>query len=384
MKYLIRRCIIFFLCFYFPLICSGQPSATIIKNVNLFDGENYFKNVNVVFHNGTILEISEKIKERKDAIIIDGTNKTILPPLLDAHVHVWFPAHLQEALKAGIFGVLDMHTSDEGLKWLKLYNDSTGYAHYYSSGPGATVKGGHGTQFGIPVPMIGDSLTPEKFVNDRVKNNADYIKILREPLRTTITFKQTEQIIKTAHENSKLAVAHVSRLNDALVLSRQGVDGFVHIWFDKSIAKEQLDSMKMRKNFIVPTLSVTEKALALSKTQGWSQYVLTFDKVLEETKKAYDAGISILAGTDAPNFELNYGDALYDEMLLLSKAGLTNIEVLKSATSNIYKSFMLKEFGKLEKGKSASFIIVDGSPMEKIEEIKNKKTIIQKGFTVKN
>jgi len=361
----------------FSQFVFGQSKQTVITNVTLFDGEKTFENTNVVFQNGKIMDITDDIGKYSGAVLIDGKNKTIIPPLVNVHVHVWMPLNLKDAMKNGVFALLDMHTTDAYANTLREYNDSLNYAEYYSSNAGATVKGGHGTQYGIKVPIINDTVSAVQFVQDRIKNNADYIKILKEPLFPTLTASQTLEVIEETHRQNKIAVAHVTLLSNATELTAQSVDGFVHIWFDKPASEESLDSMKSKSIFIVPTLSVIEKVIQSGKS--WIKNGLTFEKVVEEVKKAHNKGIPILAGTDAPNFGMNYTTQLYDEMLLLSEAGMNNTEVLKSATVNIYESFRLKNFGKLKKGSNASFMLISGNPLSAIEDIKNPKQIFKKG-----
>ncbi|MGI8892360.1 MAG: amidohydrolase family protein [Bacteroidia bacterium] len=353
-----------------------ENNKIVFANVNFFDGENYFEKVNLILDGNSIVDITTEEIIPEGFISIDGTGKTIIPPLLNAHVHVWSEEHLKEAINAGVFALFDMHTTDEGAEYLRNFRGSTGHAYYYSSGPGATVPGGHGTQYGITVPTINSYISPRQFVEDRVRNNADYIKILREPYLPTVTFEQTKIIIEEAHKNNKLCVAHVSRLADAMELNSQGIDGFVHIWADESISEDQLNDLN-KDLFVVPTLYVLMKSLA---SQGLYN---KFDDVLKDTYKIYKRGIPILAGTDAPNFNFNYGDDLYMEVELLHKAGIPNIDVLRAATSNIYNSFKLKKFETLKKGSKANFILINGNPVERINDIKNIENIWQNGIKIK-
>lgn len=360
--------------------CSSteKTNITIIKGVNLFDGETLMENVTIAFEKDSILEISTGKGSYKGEII-DGKGKTIIPPLLNAHVHAWEVKKLKEAANAGVFGLLDMHNTDWAVKKMKSYRDSVGYAYFYSSGPGATVPEGHGTQFGIKVPTINETTSPTQFVEDRVKNQSDYIKILREPFRATINFQQTQEVITAAHGHSKLCVSHVSHLKDAMKLAEQGVDGFVHVWWDEEITEPQLDSLAGIDLFMVPTLVVIKGALE----SGWGKDPLPFDKVVNQVNEIYKKGIPILAGTDCPNLNLNCDSDLFSEMFLLSEAGMTNEDVLKAATSNVYKSFGLEEFGVLKKGSKASFVMIDGNPLATMDDIKKVEAIWQNGERIK-
>jgi len=107
---------------------------------------------------------------------------------------------------------------------------------------------------------------------------------------------------------------------------------------------------------------------------------LETSELLNEIKKISEAGIPLLCGTDAPNLNINYTDMLFDELELFKQAGLSNIEVLKTATTNIYRSFPLPDFDELKKGTTASFILVEGNPIENLQDLRNKKTIFKNGI----
>lgn len=369
---------------------ENNGNLTVIKNINIFTGEKYIEDTNLMYKDGVIVDINKNLEDIKNAIIIDGNNKTIIPPLVNAHTHIWSAENLQESLKFGIFVNLDMHTTDQYANLLRTYNDSLQYATYYSSNAGATIPKGHGTQFGIEVPTINDTVTPQKFVSDRIDAGADYIKILKEPLRVTLSSSQTLEVINETHKHQKIAVAHIATIEDAVELGNQNVDGFVHIWWDKPATQTQLNILKESNVFLAPTIFVTIKIIELIESGNFSLFkkgtpYLSKEELLNELSKAYKTGIPILCGTDAPNFQMNYTDQIFKEMLILSQAGLTNEDVIRSATTNIYEAFDLTEFkGGIKIGRSASFILIDGNPILNIEDINNDKIIIKNGFKIDN
>ena len=184
-----------FLLLLFNFSCKHEKADFVIKNVSFFDGESYREGVTLIVQRGRIAVKSADAKYPDAAVMIEGKGKTIIPPILNAHVHAWEPGNLEEAIHSGVFALLDMHTTDSSAGMLREYRNHTGYAFYYASGPGATVPGGHGTQYGIDVPTINDTLSPRQFTEDRINHQADYIKIIREPSRNTINFLQTKEII---------------------------------------------------------------------------------------------------------------------------------------------------------------------------------------------
>ncbi|HYG50337.1 MAG TPA: amidohydrolase family protein, partial [Flavobacteriales bacterium] len=365
----------------FFLSCSTgkkKGQCTIITNVGVFDGYTYTPNTNFVFDSMDIVAIT------KDALAyegkrIDGKGKTIIPPLLNAHVHIWNEKNLRQAQDAGVFALLDMHAQENSAARMRQYRDSLRYAYAYSAGAGATVPGGHGTQWG-PMPTINDSVSPRTFVERRVINGADYIKILCERhMPANINYTQTRGVIETAHALEKLCVAHISHFDDAAMLTLQHVDGFVHIWENGTATEKQLGIMKKRGIFIVPTLNVLMSKMVYLDSVSGGKRGHDFTPLYTETKKAWKAGIPVLAGTDAPNFNFNYGDALYWEMQSLYDAGIPAMEVLKAATVNVSHYFKLRHYHGLKPRSEASFILVEGNPVEDISAMRNRKEVWKKG-----
>lgn len=372
-------------CFFFLISSSlfAQEQRTMIVNTDVFDGEKLHKNVNVLFHKGKILKIAKGKPEQEGDRLIKGSGKTVIPPLVNAHVHVWFAQNMKGALKEGVFALLDMHSSDYYANVMRRYNDSLNYALYYGSNAGATVPGGHGTQFGIPVPTINDTLSAAQFVRDRAAQGADYIKILKEPGRPTVTEAHTADIIKTAQQVGLMPVSHVSKAGDAVVLAQQGIGGFVHMWLDRKADENEWETLEKADLFIVPTLLVYKSLFDERAKKGIENKYMPIEKMMEEVLEAHRRGIPILAGTDSPNLNLNYDTALFDEIILLHKSGLSREEALQAATLNAYKAFNLPEFQKLETGTAASFMLVDGKPLEDLEQLKQPKQIFREGIEIK-
>jgi len=365
-----------------PFLNSAQTYTT-ISHVDVFDGSKLHTDVYFTFKDSLIVSISKKPLNYKNEKLIDGKGKTILPPFINAHVHIANANNLKEALNVGIFAMMDMFTLDRRANNIRKYNDSLNYAHYYSANVGATIPGGHGTEYKVKIPVIEDSITPAKFVKERITQHADYIKISQEHTMALMTKEQLNEIITTAHAYKKITVAHISELGDAMQLLECGVDGLAHTWYLRSnpVTKDELALMKAKNLFIIPTLSVIQK-LKQNSDSIELKAQLSLEEVFNEVKKAYQAGIPILAGTDAQNFGMNFTTQFYDEFILLSKCGLSNIDILKAGSSNIYNAFKLKEFKDLQQNGLASFTLIDGKPHLKIEDIYNKKKVWKRGVEI--
>ncbi len=265
-----------------------------------------------------------------------------------------------------------MHGVEMAQGMMKALKDSTNYARYFAAGAAATVPGGHGTQYGFPTPTLTKPEEAQGFVNDRVAAGANYVKIIVEPWKETLSHETVKALIDAAHAKETVAVVHISKVNDAKKVLANGADGLVHLWWDQLITTEELQQWARNKDcFIMPTMLTNKLILSEIRKTAPEGSVLTDAAFLQQIKMVYDAGITILAGTDPPNAGINYGTDLYKELDLLSKAGIPNIDVLKSATSLPPKHFKLGKLGMVKEGYKADLVLLNANPIEDIQNISN-------------
>lgn len=370
---------LYILFLWISAIAFSQESF-VINNVRLFDGETVKENMYVLIKNGKIETISTK--KIKNDTNIDGTGKTLLPAMTNAHVHIYLPNSFNEAAKAGVLNVLDMHAVEMGIPQLKRYEKSSNHADYYCAGAAATVPKGHGTQYGFPTPTLTKPKEASKFVKDRIKAGADYIKIIKEPWKATLDDATVAALISEAHKNNKIAVVHVSKVRDGFQVLKDKADGLVHIWDDKALSEKKLEELKKETFFIIPTMLTLKKVQKAYYKKSDEEANKKMDFLKKEVKRLYDAGVPILAGTDPPNANINYGTDLFKELELLSASGIPTIDVLKAATSLPAKHFSLKDKGYIKKGYRADFILVEGNPTKNIKDIWKTKRVFKQGKEV--
>jgi imidazolonepropionase-like amidohydrolase len=107
--------------------------------------------------------------------------------------------------------------------------------------------------------------------------------------------------------------------------------------------------------------------------------------LLRLTKRMYDAGVPLVAGTDTPTSWLVPGASLHDELVLLRDAGIPPLQVLRIATSNA--AAMLRrsnEFGAVRPGLRADLVVLDADPLAQIENTRRIAYVIQRGRIVAN
>jgi predicted amidohydrolase YtcJ len=105
----------------FSLSAAAQEVSrpTVIQNVRIFDGERVISNGTAVIQDGKITEVGQSVSIPMEAEIIDGAGKTLLPGLIDAHVHVWDEQQLKQSLVFGITTVVDMFMAVETMTKIK-------------------------------------------------------------------------------------------------------------------------------------------------------------------------------------------------------------------------------------------------------------------------
>lgn len=398
----------------------AAPAASfLIRDVRLFDGHEVFDHRSVLVRDGRIAAIGGPDIPAHGATIVSGAGKTLLPGIIDAHVHVP-PVNTRNALvqsaRLGVTTVLDMFTGEETLRTIKQIEreDAPGMADIRSAGVGATVPGGHPTQMGGPAfPTIDSPAQAEAFVAARVAEGSDFIKLILEnnvlingvvkpvPTLSPATFRA---LVAAAHRHGKLAVVHVFTEANARMAIEAGVDGLAHLFLGDHASPDFGRFAAKHHIFVVPTLDIeylqcgnSNGAVLASDPRLMSQTFPDYVRALkmghwksatscvgtdQAIKELHAAGVPILTGTDAPVPGGTYGASTLDEMALLVGDGLTPTEALIAGTSAPAKAFRLNDRGEIRVGKRADLVLVDGDPTRNIDAVKNISAVWKRGLPV--
>ena len=389
--------------------------ATLIKDVRIFDGEQVTPRSDVLFFQGKIVKVGKNLTPPDNAEIILGNGKTVLPGFIDAHVHIWAEQQMNQALVFGVTTVVDMFMSVDLMKRIKKKQsagDANDMAGLISAGTLATVPDGHGTQFGLGIPTLTKPEEAEAFVDERIAEGSDFIKIIWDDGSTfsrkipTLTIDVIRALIEAAHKRNKLVVVHVATLEDAKSVIEAGTDGLAHIFWDGDYDPEFGELAARNGIFVIPTLTVIESisgekgALSLISDEYLSAFLsLTDIMMLKQTfpsetgEASYRAAeralrqlkaenVPILAGTDAPNPGTTYGASLHRELELLVLAGLSPAEALTSATSRTVEIFRLEDRGRIQPGLAADLVLVEGDPTKDIKATRNIVAVWKNGVKV--
>lgn len=139
-----------------------------------------------------------------------------------------------------------------------------GRADLLSAGILATAPGGHGTEYGLPVPTLTWPEEAAAWVDARLAEGSDYIKIISEDGsaygRTIPTLDRATiaAVVAAAHERGKLAVVHVSTEERAVEALESEANGLAHVFDDRPPGAAFVDAAVAAKAFVIPTLTVVE------------------------------------------------------------------------------------------------------------------------------
>jgi imidazolonepropionase-like amidohydrolase len=388
------------------LVLVGQSSAQnknefVIRDVRIFDGTRTIPKGQIWVQNGRIKAVGADVKAPSSVRSINGAGETLLPGLIDSHTHA-FGSALKEALAFGVTTELDMFTDHNYAAQIKkeqAEGKDLDLADLRSAGTLVTAPKGHGTEYGMAIPTISAPGEAQAFVDARIAEGSDYIKIIYDDGKTyglnipTITKETMAAVITAAHQRGKLAVVHIGTLQGARDAIESGADGLAHLFVDAAPDAEFASLVAKHHAFVVPTLSVlasisgapSGKPLAADARiqpylppeslrglgASFPRNSGQFSYAQETVRQLKGQHVPILAGTDAPNPGTAHGASMHGEVSLLVAAGLTPVEALAAATSAPAHAFRLDDRGEIAPGKRADLLLVKGDPTADISATRN-------------
>jgi len=381
-------------------LAAGRASASnsddkkefVIRDVRIFDGTRVITQGQVWVQNGRIKAVATDVKAPASVRRIDGAGKTLLPGLIDAHTHAYGTA-LKEALPLGVTTELDMfadHSFAAQIKKQQADGKDLDLADLRSAGTLVTAPKGHGTEYGLVIPTITSPGETQAFVDARLAEGSDYIKIVYDDGKAyglnfpTLTRETMAAVITAAHKRGVLAVVHIGTLQGARDAIESGADGLAHLFVDAAPDAEFAALVAKHHAFVVPTLSVlatitgAPSGKVLAGDARVTSYMTPdsirnlgssfprksgqFSFPQETVRRLKAQHVPILAGTDAPNPGTAHGASMHGELVLLVGAGLTPAEALAAATSVPARVFHLDDRGQIAPGKRADLLLVNGDP----------------------
>ena len=362
---------------------------------------------------------ADKFADSNDVTKLDATGKTIMPGLIDAHIHVTFDEpssndelffHRREALSA----IIAAHNANKVLQaGVTSFCDPDSLHSIgvdlrdaiksgYVEGPRMSVGGNAlltsvGGTAGRLIPDEGlrgyakvvqnkDDIVKE--VRRQIKNGVDWIKVhvtglipnQREEGEISVwSFDELKLVCDLAHDLGIPVVGHVRNAKGVKDSIKAGMDMILHATF---MDEEAIDLVCETKTPIVPTFTFQANLADYGEAIGASEdYRQIFKKEIEDNaeifKKIHDAKVPLLCGTESGFSITPYGEWHYRELEVFTKdIGMTNLEAITCATKNASRSVKMEDkLGTLKEGMFADILIIDGNPLEDITILGDKTKI---------
>ena len=373
---------------------------------------------------------SSAIAVPKGAQVLDAAGRTVLPGIIDCHVHGTYRARdmrahllnaptynvlrstsiLEQTLACGVTTARDMGGADAGFR--------EAIAEGFVSGPRLLISiamvsqtGGHGDAWvpaGLRVPKrawlpspVADGVDEvRRLVRHLLMAGADFIKICATGGITSVTDSWDEP--QFSIEEIKVAVAEAAMRRKTVAVHAEGVEGIrtalgagihslEHGWF---IDEQCVDMMLAKGTWWVPTLALVPLSLEHRKANAaWDKQQLAkeddkerqiFEKMQKQIplwKDAVRRGVKVAFGTDQSH-RLLVGENLVELRFMVDWLGMTPMQALVAATSRAAECIGSADVGVLEAGRYADVLVVDGDPLANIrilEERARLKLVMQAG-----
>lgn len=183
-----------------------------IKKVRVFDGEKMADADTVIIRGRKIEAMGKNLAIPEGAEVIDGSGKTLLPGLIDSHVHVMSADSLRQCLVFGVTAVIDMFMDVKTMKEIKnlqAQGKAPDMAHLVSAGTLATAPGSHSTQYLANIQTLIRPDEARPFVESRIAEGEDFIKIILDDgsyfgsPRPVLSLETIRALIEAAHQRGK-------------------------------------------------------------------------------------------------------------------------------------------------------------------------------------
>ncbi|MCS7027043.1 MAG: amidohydrolase family protein [Bryobacteraceae bacterium] len=435
-----------------------RNSAVLIRGPRIFVGDGrVIPAGGVLVQNGKIVEVFDSVPSEKDfrAETLEAQGKTLLPGLIDFHVHLLGPGGVadsdknfqpedavQRALAAYLFcGVTAVRSAGDTPAILsrpqaRIARGELLGAELFHSGKMFTVAGGHGTQFFEQLPpgvrqlaeretlfLPANAAQARQQVRENKAAGASATKAVLEAGFAGMLFPRLEvTILRAIAEESRAQglplTVHTGDkrdVSDALGVQAASIE---HGSARELLPSETLQALAKQRIYYDPTLAViealeqlasgkpdlldsslvqqvapeglidrTRKALTSPAIEERRQRLLASPTKLkiamENLRRAWEAGVPLVAGSDAGNLLLVHGPGIHRELQLWVKAGIPATVALQAATLNAARLLGVDHrIGAIRKGNDATMLLVDGNPLEEIAATERISAIFFRGERV--
>ena len=402
----------------------------VIRAGRLIDTENgkVLFNQMILIKNDTIKEVGTNIKIPEDATVIDLSDLTVLPGLIDCHTHITFeigdnyyddtfrksfvdyailaPGYAKKTLEAGFTACRDVGSAgfiDIALRNAINRGDLPG-PRLQVAGLGISCTGGHGDLVGFS-PWLDSKLPREmtgiadgideirKEVRYIIKNGADVIKfcasggILSEEesaIAPQYTQEEMNAIVDEAKMWGKKACAHAHGAEAIKMAIKAGVASVEH---GTLIDDEGIRLLKERGTWLMSDIYSDDFIMQEYAKKGYPEKIMNKEKQLvqahfETFQKAVKGGVKMVFGTDAAVFPHGLNAKQFSYMI---KWGMTPMQAIQSASINAADLLGWKDrIGSIKPGKLADIIATSENPLDNIKTLEDVKFVMKGGIIYKN
>ncbi len=346
---------------------------------------------------------------RGDEPAYDLDGKTVMPGLVDAHVHYSLSGEasvvsvaamsdaelaLTEAenarttLESGVTGVRAMGARDLDVVLAdRIARGNLPGPRTVANCRSITITGGHGHHLGREV----DGPTEcRKAVREQIKQGAQFVKFMAtggvttpgtDPNSPAFTDAEMDALVDEAHRRGVHAAAHAHGAAGARAAVRAGVDTLEHGTF---LDEETVDLLVAEDVTLVPTLSAPHHIVrnadsatdeSLRKTND------VYERHVESFRLAVEAGVDVASGTDAGT-PFNYHGTNAAEISFMVEYAMEPMDAIVAMTGRSAEVIGLDDAGTLESGSHADFLVLDDDPLDDVAAIGDPRTVVKGGEVV--
>ncbi len=385
------------------------------------------KEITVIVDKNEIISVEKGyINPPEGAYLYNLKNHTVMPGLMDMHVHIesqlspkayenrfrmnkadvalQATTYCKKTLEAGFTTVRDLGGTGVNVSLQTAIN--RGFVdgpRIYTAEKSIATTGGHADPTngvrddlkGDPGPSEGVVNSPEearKAVRQRYKNGADVIKITatggvlsvaKDGSGPQFTMEELEGIISTAKDYGMTTAAHA---HGKAGMERAIKAGITSIEHGTMMDDETIDLMKEYGTYYVPTISAGMFVAEMAKKEGYFPAVivpkaLSIGPQIQNTfAKAYKNGVKIAFGTDSGVSP--HGDNA-QEIQFMVEAGMPFVEVIISATKTPSEMLGITKLGSVSKGMWADIVAVEGDPSDDVTKMMKMSFVMKNGVVYK-
>ncbi len=382
--------------------------AIVIRDAAVFetDGARLRRGLSVRIEDGKIAAIGKNVSS-DGAHTLDAGGCTLLPGLMDAHVHLTFRADPNEpmlmtesgatyALRAAASARATLNagfTTVRDLAAPHAVNCDIARAieagliegpRVIAAGRNITMTGGHGWMMGREADGADDV---RKGVREQLKAGARVIKFMAsggvmtpgvDPRSPQLGPEELAAGIEEAHKAGVKTASHAQSAQGIRNAVLAGIDSIEHgIYLEDDVIEE----MKRRGTFFSATLAAPANIIKLGLAAGVAPYAVKKSEMVSEAhhdsfRRAVKAGVRLVMGTDAGTPGNRHGENA-QELQMMVEGGLSPAQAIVAATATAAELFgIADETGQITPGLAADLLLVDGDPLTDISLLQRRECLL--------